>query len=180
LLDGAYSKIHDAILYSETPHFFLISYGLETLRIQDLLCIPDFALTASTLEKRKPLASTAHRAGWDGCNILLDRIPTDARIHLVKDARVVPAAEVRSAYQKLKPLASLNLEKRGWTLDVLNVIRFLRKPVFELSEVYALEKDLAKLHPQNRHVRDKIRQQLQVLRNLGFLEFLGSGSYRLS
>jgi len=32
----------------------------------------------------------------------------------------------------------------------------------------------------NAHVRDKIRQQLQVLRDLGLLEFLGSGSYRLS
>jgi chromosome condensin MukBEF MukE localization factor len=27
-------------------------------------------------------------------------------------------------------------------------------------------------------VRDKIRQQLQVLRDLGFVEFLGSGRYR--
>jgi hypothetical protein len=31
----------------------------------------------------------------------------------------------------------------------------------------------------NAHVRDKIRQQLQVLRNLGLLTFLGSASYRL-
>ncbi|PYT59657.1 MAG: hypothetical protein DMG35_13855 [Acidobacteria bacterium] len=29
------------------------------------------------------------------------------------------------------------------------------------------------------HVHDKIRQQLQVLRNMGLLEFLGSGSYGL-
>ena len=28
-------------------------------------------------------------------------------------------------------------------------------------------------------VHDKIRQQLQVLRDLNLLEFLGSGSYRL-
>jgi type II restriction enzyme len=34
------------------------------------------------------------------------------------------------------------------------------------------------LHPDNRHVRDKIRQQLQVLRNLGLVEFLGRGRYR--
>ena len=27
-------------------------------------------------------------------------------------------------------------------------------------------------------IRDKIRQQLQVLRDLGFLEFLGGGRYR--
>jgi len=34
----------------------------------------------------------------------------------------------------------------------------------------------ADCHP---HILDKIRQQLQVLRDLGLLEFLGSGSYRL-
>jgi len=28
-------------------------------------------------------------------------------------------------------------------------------------------------------VRDKIRQQLQLLRDLGLLEFLGGGDYRL-
>ena len=28
------------------------------------------------------------------------------------------------------------------------------------------------------HIRDKIRQQLQVLRDLGFLEFFGGGRYR--
>ena len=44
---------------------------------------------------------------------------------------------------------------------------------------YAHADKLAKLHPNNTHVRDKIRQQLQVLRDLGFLQFFGSGSYRL-
>jgi type II restriction enzyme len=48
---------------------------------------------------------------------------------------------------------------------------------------------LEKLHPDppssdfgatsNRHVRDKIRQQLQVLRDTGFLEHLGSGEWRV-
>ena len=38
---------------------------------------------------------------------------------------------------------------------------------------------LAKLHPDNAHIRDKIRQQLQVLRDLGLLTFLAPGSYRL-
>ncbi len=179
LLDGAYSRMHYAILHAQTPHFFLMSYELKTLGIQTVICIPDFALTESALEKRKPLAASARRAGWIGCNILLDRIPGDARIHLVKDSQPVSTSRVRAAYKKLKPSASLALEKRGWTLDVLNVVRSLQKPQFELSEVYALEKSLAQLHPQNRHVRDKIRQQLQALRDLGFVEFLGSGSYRL-
>jgi type II restriction enzyme len=64
-------------------------------------------------------------------------------------------------------------------LDVLNVVRGLGKAEFNLAEVYAHEASLARMHPDNRHVRDKIRQQLQVLRDLGFIEFLGAGQYRV-
>jgi type II restriction enzyme len=156
-----------------------MSYELDSMLVRDLFCIPDFALTESALEKRKPLALTARRAGWVGCNILLDRIPSDARISIVKENRPAPPAEVRRAYKRLQPLASLKLEKRGWTLDVLNVVRSIGKTEFELPEIYAMEASLRKLHPGNRHIQPKIRQQLQVLRDLGLLDFLGGGSYRL-
>jgi hypothetical protein len=36
------------------------------------------------------------------------------------------------------------------------------------------------LHLQNRHVFDKIRQQLQILRDLGLLIFQGGGDYHLT
>ena len=39
--------------------------------------------------------------------------------------------------------------------------------------------ELEKLHPDNRHVRDKIRQQLQVLRDMGLLQHIGRGVWRL-
>jgi len=39
---------------------------------------------------------------------------------------------------------------------------------------------LTKFHANNRHVRDKIRQQLQVLRDLCLLTFLAPGSYHLT
>ncbi|MFB3924136.1 MAG: Dam-replacing domain protein [Terriglobia bacterium] len=74
----------------------------------------------------------------------------------------------------------MGIERRAWTLDVLNVVRELGKAGFTLGEVYAHEGELARLHPDNRHIRDKIRQQLQVLRDLGFVEFLGAGQYRVS
>ena len=170
--------MREAIRHGDTPHFFLLSYELDSMLVRDLFCIPDFALTESALEKRPPLAPTARRAGWVGCNIMLDRIPSDARISIVKENRPAPPSEVRRAYQRLKPLASLKLEKRGWTLDVLNAARSLRKTEFELSEIYALETTSRKSHPDNHHIQPKIRQQLQVLRDLGLLEFLGSGSYR--
>jgi type II restriction enzyme len=171
--------MRDAIRHGDTPHFFLLSYELDSMLVRDLFCIPDFALTESALEKRKPLALTARRAGWVGCNILLDHVPSDARIPIVKENRPASPAEVRRAYKRLKPLASLKLENRGWTLDVLNVVRSLDKSEFDLQEIYASEASLLRLHPKNLHVRPKIRQQLQVLRDLGLLEFLGSGTYRL-
>ncbi len=63
---------------------------------------------------------------------------------------------------------------------MLQVVQSLGKMDFTLADVYAHASSLAKLHPYNRHVRDKIRQQLQVLRDLGLLTFLGSPSYRLT
>jgi hypothetical protein len=56
--------------------------------------------------------------------------------------------------------------------------RALNEKEFALQDVYAFAAQLQELHPGNRHVPDKIRQQLQVLRNLGFVEFLGHGRYR--
>lgn len=62
---------------------------------------------------------------------------------------------------------------------MLRVVRSLGKTEFFLSDMYNHAEELAKLHPDNNHVRDKIRQQLQVLRDLDHLEFLGPGHYRL-
>jgi hypothetical protein len=69
---------------------------------------------------------------------------------------------------------------RGWTLDVLNVVRSLGGEDFSLADVYARSPELARLHPRNLHVHDKIRQQLQRLRDLGLVEFVGRGEYRIT
>ena len=37
----------------------------------------------------------------------------------------------------------------------------------------------SELHPENNHVKPKIRQQLQVLRDAGVLEFVSRGKYRV-
>jgi type II restriction enzyme len=55
----------------------------------------------------------------------------------------------------------------------------LGKTEFQIDDVYADEQRLQRLYPANRHVREKIRQQLQVLRDNGYLEFLSRGNYRL-
>ncbi len=179
IVDAAYSEMKRAILEDRTPNLFVLHYDLDLWTVRTVLLVPHFAFTLSTLEKRSPLAPTARRAGWVGCNILLDRIPPYARIRMIDDGKAQSAKEVRRAYRRLRPLEKLQVEKRGWTLDVLQVVQSLGKTEFTLADVYAHADALAKLHPKNRHVRDKIRQQLQILRDLRLLDFLAPGHYRL-
>ncbi len=177
--DAAYDKMREAILKRRTPNILALHYDPVHWTVQNLILVPNFAFSLSCLEKRKALRSSAERAGWIGCNILLVNIPADARIPLVANGQPSDPAVVRRQFDRLRPLEKLRIEARGWTLDVLNVVRGLGKAEFTLAEVYAQEAALARLHPDNRHIRDKIRQQLQVLRDLELLEFLGGGRYRL-
>jgi type II restriction enzyme len=178
--DGAFEAMRRSIRENDTPGLFLLRYKRPEFVVQSVMLIPHFAFNESMLKKRNPLSKAAQRADWVGCIFMLDLIPPDARIDVVKDGWPMPASMVRDAYKRLRPLEKLDPGKRGWTLDVLNVVRILGKPEFVLADVYAHEDELGKLHPANRHIRPKIRQQLQVLRDLGFLEFLGAGEYRLS
>jgi len=63
---------------------------------------------------------------------------------------------------------------------VLSAVRKIGKKQFTLTEVYAHEESMHAAYPENSHIRDKIRQQLQVLRDLGYIEFLDKrGGYRV-
>ena len=168
-----------AILEDRTPNLYILHYDLSAWSVRSVILIPRFAFALSAIECRKPLAITARRAGWVGCNIRLDRIPVDARIPIIEEGSILPIKQVRHAYARLRPLQTLRTEKRGWTLDVLRTVRSLNKPDFSLTELYRHADALTELHPRNFHVREKIRQQLQVLRDFGLIEFLGSGNYRL-
>ena len=71
-----------------------------------------------------------------------------------------------------------NLEKRGWLLDVLNCVNDIGSSEFTLRDVYSYVEVLQKKHIYNNNVEAKIRQQLQFLRDKGFIEFLERGHYR--
>jgi type II restriction enzyme len=180
IVDAAYGSMREAIRSNRTPNLFVMHYDRKAWSVSNVILVPDFAFSMSAIEKRKALGPEARRAGWVGCNILLGRIPADAKIPIVTEGCAINSSEVRKQYARLRPLGAFTTEDRGWTLDVLNAVRGLSMSDFALSDMYALESSLGQLHPKNRHVRDKIRQQLQVLRDLGLLVFLGSGHYRLA
>jgi type II restriction enzyme len=179
ITDGAYSAMMEAIKNDQTPNFYFLHYDLATWSVRNLLLVPHFAFPPSAIIRRKPLSPMARRAGWIGCNFALNRIPVDARIVVVTESRVTPVKEVREKFRRVKPLGEINAKERGWTLDVLNIVRRLGKPEFTNEDVYTFTRELEKLHPDNRHVKDKIRQQLQVLRDAGLLLHVSSGVWRL-
>ncbi len=198
ITDGAYGAMMEAIKNDRSPNFFFLHYDLATWNVRNLLLVPHFAFPPSAIIKRPPLAPTARRAGWVGCNFDLRRIPADARISIVTETKIIPATEVREKFKRVKPFKNLSVTQRGWTLDVLNIVRRLvgtsrrdvrdsgtveptvpTKNEFTNEDVYAFAPELEKLHPDNRHVKDKIRQQLQVLRDTGFLIQPERGVWRL-
>ena len=131
------------------------------------------------IERRKPLASTARRAGWIGCNILLNQIPDSGKIFLVRDRQLQSKDAVLAQWKRTLFLREESLAARGWIVEVMKCVELIARPEFELEDVYAFEDRLSAIYPDNKNVRPKIRQQLQVLRDNGYLEFMSRGRYRL-
>jgi len=180
IVDAAYEAMMRAILEDRTPNLYALHYSKIVWQVRNLILVPHFAFSASAIEARKPLSPEARRAGWIGCNIVLKNIPPDARIHLISDGVAVSPDKVREDFHRIRPLEEISPKERGWTLDVLRVVRSLGRLEFSNSDVYAFESQLEKLHPNNRHIRDKIRQQLQVLRDRGFLVQVQRGVWALN
>jgi predicted restriction endonuclease len=63
---------------------------------------------------------------------------------------------------------------------VIGLVERSKSILFNLEDAYAFEAELESIFPRNRHVRAKIRQTLQQLRDDGLLTFLGQGQYRLN
>jgi type II restriction enzyme len=177
VLDSAYEPMVNSIKQNMAPNLLLLHYNRFDYCAENLIIVPRYFLTLSCIEPRKPLSASARRAGWVGCNIVLREIPVDGKIPIIKEKSPVSPKSVREHFGRFRFLLGKKYDLRGWTADVLKTIRELGKPVFSLDEIYAFEEHLARLHPENRHIRPKIRQQLQLLRDKGILAFHGKGSY---
>ena len=156
-----------------------MNYDRKSLTVVNLFIVPKHFFIRDIIEERKPLAATARRAGWIGSNILLGKVPEIGKIHIVQNGIVRAKEAVLEEWQKTLFLRSESLEARGWLLDVMKCVESIGKRDFTLDEVYAFDRQLGELYPGNQNVRPKIRQQLQYLRDRGFIEFVSRGNYRL-
>ncbi|HLS70918.1 MAG TPA: hypothetical protein VK027_04580 [Chitinophagaceae bacterium] len=76
------------------------------------------------------------------------------------------------------PEEALIASLKGWKLEVLKCIQLIKNQKFTLKEMNNFEFYLKEKYPNNNNITAKIRQQLQDLRDLGLIEFLGNGEYK--
>ena len=182
--NSAYDPKMAAIADGRVPHYAFLQYTRATWSVTDLFVVPAHFISSAVIQQRRPLSNKARRAGWVGSNILLGQLPFDARIGVVSKGFAREPTLVRQDWNRYSFLWSDARSRGGWGADTLFCVRKLQEETgnseFTLQAFYTRFTDeLARWHPDNLHVEAKIRQQLQVLRDGGVLQFLERGLYRV-
>lgn len=176
---GAFSTMTARLAAANNPSLFAMSYDRAAARVTDLILVPSHFFTPEIIDAKNPTHPKGRSNPWVGCNILIGQVPASGRISLIRSGVAAPKAEVRAAWAATRFLRDEGLKARGWLLAVMGAVEAVGRPEFTLAEVYAQEGRLAALYPGNNNVRPKIRQQLQVLRDRGWLAFGDKrGTYR--
>lgn len=176
--DGAYSTMIERINSDNNPDFLFMGYSKSEMKVKDLVLVPKHFFVPEIIEKRKPLSSNARRAGWTGCNIILDKVPKQGIIKIISNETVENIDDVVRKVNRAYTLEIKDINARGWLFDILNCVNLIPAQTFSLDDMYGFEGALSEKHPQNNNVKPKIRQQLQILRDKGFIEFVGRGQYK--
>lgn len=180
IVDGAYKTMLQRLKESDNPHLFLLRYDKVAWVVTDFFIVPKHFFIPEIIEERNPLSPNAQRAGWVGCNILLSDIPAAGKIYFIQNRRIEFKEHVISRWQKTLFLREkMKLEAKGWLLDIMKCVDNFGNGEFTLSDMYRFEDRLSFKHSGNKHVKAKIRQQLQILRDKGYLEFITRGKYRI-
>ncbi len=178
--DGAYRTMIERLSSAQNPHLFLLHYSPVLHSVMNLIVVPKYFFIPDMIIKRPPLSPTARRAGWVGCKIMLGTIPQAGQISLIRNGIVRPKSEVLLAWQKTVFLRDQkDAVSKGWLLNVMRCVERIGRSEFTIQDVYQFEDEMSVLYPSNRHVRQKMRQQLQVLRDKGLLQFTGRGTYQM-
>lgn len=175
--DGAYHTMIQRINEANNPNLFFMNYTCDGL-VTNFMVVSKHFFVEDIIIKRKPLSATARRAGWVGCNINMAKVPQAGKIFMVQNGLVTEPSKVLAAFKQSHALSDISLTAKPWLLEILSYIDRLNAPQFNLSQLYAFIPELQAKFPDNHHIQAKIRQQLQILRDKGFIEFLGRGRYR--
>jgi len=178
VVDGAFKSMMERLAANNNPSLVLLGNDKARKTVTNLSVVPRHFFVPEIIQERPPLAPTGKRAGWVGCNILLSKVPEAGRISVIRDGALLPKDLVLERWRQTCFLRDERPAARGWLIEVMKCVEAIGREEFEIADVYRFEERMRQLYPENMHVREKMRQQLQVLRDAGFIEFLGRGRYR--
>jgi len=142
IVDGAYQTMIERLGSRNNPSFFFLNYDKNSALVSNLLVIPKHFFVPGIIEKRTPLAVSARRTGWVGCNILLNSIPNTGKIFFVRNQKVEPKERVLAEWKKILFLnETRGASAKSWLLDVMRCVDKLGKLKFTLQEMYAFENE---------------------------------------
>jgi type II restriction enzyme len=180
IVDGAYSTMMQRLVASDNPNLICMNYDLNARSVTDVFVVPKQFFTPDLIEERPPLGPNARRAGWIGCKIRLDQVPASGKVFVIRERELFSKTDVLEQWRSTLFLRGKGLDARGWLIEVMRCVDEIGQTAFTLEDVYGYEAHLSALYPSNHNVRAKIRQQLQVLRDQGYITFLGRGRYGLA
>ena len=183
--NSAFSKKMAAIEEGRAPHYAFLRYSRDTAQVSDFFMVPGHLFNTGMIARRNPLPSTAQRAYWVGSTILLGQLPPGVQVGVISKGVVRDPQEVRDDWSRYNFLQADSRARGGWAADVLLCARRLTAETgsaeFTLKQFYErFMEELQVRYPDNHHVGDKIRQQLQILRDGKAVVFLKPGVYRLT
>lgn len=177
--DWAYATMINRLLSNKNPNFFFLNYS-PNLEISNFMVIPKHFFVPEIIEKRKPLWKGAQRVWWIWCNVLLSWIPENWKIFYIKNWNYRDKKEILKDWAKTLFLRETkSIEWKWWILDIMKCIEDLHNEEFTLEEMYRFENTLKQKYPNNNFIKDKIRQQLQFLRDKSYIEFISPWRYKL-
>ena len=181
LPDGAFRSMMARLSDISSPDFFFLTYDVKSSCVTNFFAVPTYFLDATVIEKREPLSPSARRAGWVGCNIVMNRIPEAGKVFYVRNRQILQRSAIIETWGRAAFLRrGGSLETRRWTLEILRIVESLNAREFTLQRIYDFETHLKQQFTRNNFIRAKIRQQLQVLRDAGLIVFEGRGRYAVN
>ncbi|WP_418185049.1 DpnI domain-containing protein [Aliarcobacter vitoriensis] len=178
IADGKFNTMIERINSNSNPNFYFLNYDKNNFDVINFCAVPNYFFTPNIIIPRRK--GIPNRPDYIMCNIYISNIPSSGKIFYVKDREIISKDKVLYDWNKTLFLKnSNNIEVKGWLLDIMQCIEKLDGKKFSLRDLYIFENYLKIKHPENNNIQAKIRQQLQNLRDKGYLKFTNRGNYEV-
>ncbi len=178
IADGKFNTMIERINSNSNPNFYFMNYDKNNFDVINFCAVPNYFFIPDIIIPRKK--GIPNRPDYIMCNINISSIPNSGKIFYVKDKEIISKNKVLDDWSKTLFLKeSNNIKSKGWLLDIMQCIERLNERKFTLQDLYVFEDYLKTKYPENNNIQAKIRQQLQYLRDKGYLKFTNRGNYEV-